>query len=135
MKACACNCHNGSENTHCDACAAGRRRPVARQALADKLIARCVRAETGCLRWTGAHTPTGYGHIRIDWKTRPVHKVAHELWIGPVPDGYDIDHVYEKGCRYRDCIEPSHLEAVTHATNVLRAYAARRARKAEESNA
>jgi len=32
----------------------------------------------------------------------------------------EIDHVYERGCRYRDCLEPTHLEAVTHQENTAR---------------
>lgn len=74
-----------------------------------------------CRRWTGAHTQKGYGHIFVGGKARRVHRVAHEVWIGPVPAGHDIDHVHARGCRHRDCIEPAHLEAVTHAENVRRA--------------
>ena len=77
-------------------------------------------AETGCLRWTGAHTPRGYGQIRIGGKNVAVHRLAYEQTRGEIPEGYDVDHVHEAGCRYRDCIEPSHLEAVTHAENVTR---------------
>ena len=89
------------------------------------LLARSVRDEvTGCLRWTGAHTPSGYGQLRIGKKVHSVHRIAHELWIGPIPDGYDIDHVRTAGCQHRDCIEPAHLEAVTHAENLRRRAAA-----------
>jgi hypothetical protein len=87
---------------------------------AQRLLARSERSAEGCLRWTGAHTPKGYGHIVVDGRKRPVHVVAHEVWIGPVPEGYDVDHVYANGCRHRDCIEPTHLEAVTHLENTLR---------------
>ena len=90
-------------------------------ATVETLDLRSVRnSETGCLRWMGAHTPKGYGQIVIDGKHRGVHRVAYERAFGPIPDGFEVDHVYAKGCRYRDCIEPSHLEAVTHAENVSR---------------
>jgi hypothetical protein len=89
--------------------------------LAQRLLARSERTSEGCLRWTGAHVPEGYGQIVVNGRTRRVHVVAHEVWIGPVPDGHEVDHVHARGCRYRDCIEPSHLEAVTHAENVRRA--------------
>ncbi|WP_158303269.1 HNH endonuclease [Prauserella endophytica] len=46
--------------------------------------------------------------------------MAYELWKGPIPEGYDIDHVYANGCRARDCFEPNHLEAVTPAENHAR---------------
>lgn len=91
--------------------------------LTERLLANSARAENGCLRWTGMCTEKGYGRISVDNRLRPVHVIAHEVWIGPVPDGYDVDHVHARGCRFRDCIEPSHLEAVTHAENVRRAMA------------
>lgn len=85
----------------------------------EKLVLNSHR-DGGCLRWAGAHTPKGYGHVSVDGRARPVHVVAHEMWIGPVPPGHEVDHVHERGCRFRDCIEPGHLEAVTHAENVRR---------------
>lgn len=95
--------------------------------IAERLIERAYRATdgTGCLRWTGAHTPKGYGQIVVDGDVVAVHRAAHEAWIGPIPDGHEVDHVHERGCRHRDCIEPTHLEAVTHAENVRRQLAAR----------
>ena len=81
-----------------------------------RLIERSERTDTGCLRWAGAHTPKGYGQMRHEGRTQAVHRLAHEAWIGPIPDGYEVDHL----CGVRDCIEPTHLEAVTHAENVRR---------------
>ena len=89
--------------------------------LAQRLLARSERSAEGCLRWTGAHVSKGYGQIVVNGRRRSVHIVAHEVWIGPVPEGYDVDHVHAKGCRHRDCIEPAHLEAVTHTENTRRA--------------
>jgi hypothetical protein len=76
--------------------------------------------ETGCLRWTGAKNPKGYGRQWDGNRVQQVHRLAYEAWVGPIPDGYEIDHVYERGCRHRDCYEPTHLEAVTHAENIGR---------------
>lgn len=78
--------------------------------------------ETGCLRWTGAHA-NGYGHISLDGRQRLVHRVAYEQAYGAIPEGLHVDHVWDRGCRHRDCIEPSHLEAVTLAENNRRAKA------------
>ena len=69
-----------------------------------------------CWRWTGAHIPTGYGHVKHEGKTRGVHRVMYELTHGSIPDGMDIDH----SCFVRDCINPNHLEAVTHHENIAR---------------
>jgi hypothetical protein len=90
-------------------------------ALADVLLERSEKTPEGCRRWIGAHVKSGYGQIRVNGRRRGVHVAAHEVWIGPIPPGYEVDHVYAKGCRFRDCIEPSHLEAVTHAENTRRA--------------
>lgn len=89
--------------------------------LAERLLARSFVTEGGCRRWTGAHNPKGYGHIRYDNRAREVHLVAYEIWIGPIPLGHEVDHVHAKGCRHRDCIEPTHLEAITHTENIRRA--------------
>lgn len=87
-----------------------------------KLAARSVPTDdgSGCIRWQGAHTPSGYGHVSVGGKGRGVHIVAHEIWIGPVPEGHEVDHVASRGCRWRDCVNPAHLEAVTHAENMAR---------------
>ena len=88
---------------------------------AKRILAKCVRDRvTGCLRFMGARNPNGYGSLWVHGRSRSVHRVAHELWVGPIPVGYDIDHVHDRGCRYRDCVEPGHLEAVPHIENLRR---------------
>jgi len=94
--------------------------PELKDKLAAKLLANSEPTETGCLRWRGSHNSKGYGDIYNAGKYLRAHRVAYEVWIGPIPDGLEVDHVYAKGCRYRDCIEPSHLEAVTHTENIRR---------------
>lgn len=80
---------------------------------------------TGCYRWTGG-TQSGkggddYGVISYQGRTRPVHVAAYEELTGrPVPDGHQVDHVAARGCRYRDCWNFAHLEAVLPRVNVLR---------------
>lgn len=70
-----------------------------------------------------ALTPPGVGeryHMQA-------HRVAYELTHGPIPEGLVLDHL----CRNRGCVNPAHLEPVTHRTNVLRgeSNAAKRARQ------
>jgi hypothetical protein len=86
--------------------------------VAVRLAKRTVR-DGDCLRWTGSKTKTGYGRIGHEGKTKSVHRVAYELAKGPIPEGLEIDHL----CRVRDCVNPAHLEAVTHTVNVQRAAA------------
>lgn len=84
-----------------------------------KILTRSVR-DGECLRWTGSHNPKGYGQVCHEGRVLDVHRAAHELWVGPIPDGLEVDHVAARGCRHRDCVEPAHLEAVTHAENLRR---------------
>ena len=69
----------------------------------------------------------GYGRIRIgsllDGSRRLVlvHRLAYELAVAPIPADHDIDHVRDRGCTRRDCCNPAHLEAVSHAENNRRA--------------
>lgn len=79
-----------------------------------------------CRRWKGAHDRNGYGRIAIGRPARGnqlVHRLMHQLAIGPIPDGHEVDHVRDRGCVHRDCIWPAHLEAVTPRENALRAVA------------
>lgn len=78
-----------------------------------------VNEATGCRIMTKKPTTGGYVQVRVDGTLRSAHRVAFELAGGVIPDGYEIDHI----CNNPLCIEPTHLEAVTHAENVRRAFA------------
>lgn len=82
----------------------------------ERLIAGSERIEGGCLRRQGHKNPKGYGYLTVGSQRRSAHRTAYETWVGPIPDGLEIDHL----CRVRDCIEPTHLEAVTHLENLRR---------------
>lgn len=71
---------------------------------------------TGCWFWTGSLNTCGYGQIYIDGRMPHAHRAAYEAVYGKVPPGLELDHL----CRVRSCVNPDHLEAVTHRTNVLR---------------
>lgn len=74
-----------------------------------------------CSEWTGYKDKRGYGRVSTDGrKGRLAHKVAWERLFGPVPEGLELDHL----CMNPSCVEPSHLEPVTHQENMRRAGAA-----------
>lgn len=72
-----------------------------------------------CWLWTGKPNKDGYGRIRVSRTYAPlVHRYLWEKLNGPLGDGYELDHL----CEVRNCVRPSHLEAVTHAENVRRGH-------------
>jgi len=66
-----------------------------------------------CWLWRGSRTNEGYGTFRIDGKMNTAHRWAYEAEHGPIPSGLQVDHL----CRMRGCVNPLHMEAVTHAEN------------------
>jgi hypothetical protein len=88
--------------------------------LVQRLEAHVNRTDDGCWIWTGSIRPNGYGQIAVDVDgrrlPRQVHRVAYELFVGPIPDGLDLDHL----CRNRACFNPAHLEPVTRRENARR---------------
>lgn len=75
-----------------------------------------VEESSGCWLWRRFLNEDGYGHIRVNGKTVGVHRFSYELAIGAIPPATEIDHL----CRVRHCVNPEHLEAVTHRENVRR---------------
>lgn len=68
-----------------------------------------------CLVWTGA-TANGYGRFWANGRLVPAHRFAWEQTKGPIPKGMQLDHL----CRWRACVNPSHLEIVTQRENLRR---------------
>jgi hypothetical protein len=85
-----------------------------------RLMTRVEVTDLGCWTWTGPLAPNGYGQINAWNKRWLVHRLAHTVMVGTIPDGYQVDHL----CRVRNCINPEHLEAVTQAENLRRQGAA-----------
>lgn len=73
-----------------------------------------------CWRSKRVSSIGGYVEIRVDGRQVGVHRFAYETFVGPIPDGCEIDHVKARGCRFNDCSNPAHLEAVTHRENMRR---------------
>jgi HNH endonuclease len=73
-------------------------------------------SDTNCWLWIASRVKNGYGRFRLGTQTRLAHRVAYELFIGPIPHELTIDHL----CRVRHCVNPAHLEAVSMRENLLR---------------
>lgn len=70
-----------------------------------------------CWLWTRCLSRAGYGQIRLHGATQYTHRWAYTQLVGPIPEGLELDHL----CRNFACMNPSHLEAVTHKENMVRA--------------
>jgi hypothetical protein len=73
-----------------------------------------TQAVDGCNMWQGAKRSNGYGVTMYMGKQTSTHRVMYTLVHGPVPDDMEVDHI----CNQRACINPDHLQLVTHAQNM-----------------
>jgi hypothetical protein len=73
-----------------------------------------------CWRRSASLDAKGYGHFSLEGVQQGSHRASHVMFVGAIPDGYEVDHVKARGCRFKDCVRPAHLEAVTGHVNMLR---------------
>ena len=89
----------------------------------ERLMDNCIpEPNSGCWLWTARLDRNGYGRIGI-WMPDRGHNVPRSAYRemfkalrGPIPEGLELDHL----CRVRSCVNPDHLEPVTHKENVRR---------------
>ena len=67
-----------------------------------------------CWEWPGCRR-NGYGRIGLNGKTRTAHRVAFEVFIGPIPEGHDVCHT----CDNPPCCNPAHLFSGTTRENIM----------------
>lgn len=68
----------------------------------------------GCWLWTGTLGNGGYGKFN----GTVAHRTAYQLSGRELHDGLTLDHL----CRVKHCVNPAHMEEVTLAENLRRAF-------------
>ncbi|MDX3245832.1 HNH endonuclease signature motif containing protein [Streptomyces sp. ME18-1-4] len=82
-----------------------------------------------CWHLDGYIRKDGYSDITVKGVHQLGHRVSYEHFVGPIPEGLEIDHLCHSDdttcgggfeCMHRRCVNPEHLEPVTHRVNSLR---------------
>jgi hypothetical protein len=81
--------------------------PENRFRLTVRLLKNIVVTDSGCWEWQRFRLGTGYGRMTVGQAGRMAnaHRVAYELFRGPVPDGVFVCHT----CDNPPCCLPEHL--------------------------
>lgn len=105
------------------------------------MLGRIRLATNGCWHWHGPLNPDGYGMWRgAMYRGQLAHRAVYGKLVGPVIAGLELDHLCHNVdldcvggaiCAHRRCVNPEHLEPVTHAVNSVRGqgFAAKNLRK------
>lgn len=89
-----------------------------RDDVVQRLLVRSESTDTGCIQWSGAVGPDGYGIVHWAGQQWKAHRAMWTARIGPLPVDGDmtIDHL----CGNRRCVNVDHMEVVTRAENSRR---------------
>ena len=77
-----------------------------------------------CWEWLGAKGSCGYGQFVLDARRGrqrvriAPYRFIWEYFNGPMSEGLEPDHI----CNNRGCVNPEHIEPVTHSENQRRSY-------------
>lgn len=77
--------------------------------------------DSGCWEWLGCRHRHGYADMSLIYngiRLRLGHVIAYTIFRGEIPEGLELDHT----CKFKPCVNPWHVEPVTHAVNLRRAY-------------
>jgi hypothetical protein len=83
--------------------------------------------------WIDRRQNQGYGlyHSPFERTNGLAHRLAWQVWVGPIPLDLVVDHVCHTNdltcipgveCLHRRCVNPAHMELVTRAENTRRSH-------------
>jgi len=75
-----------------------------------------IKKSKNCWKWIASKDTSGYGKFVANKRLIGAHRYSYELFKGDIPYGLQIDHL----CRNHSCVNPDHLEVVTHKENARR---------------
>lgn len=73
-------------------------------------------AQNNCWEWQGQKASRGYGYFWDGKRQVYAHRFAYEYYKGNILIDLEVDHL----CRNHACVNPDHLELVTHQENCQR---------------
>ncbi len=82
----------------------------------DRFISKIIVSPNNCWEWQGSKTKEGYGRFSFNNIMIIAHRFSYEIHKECIPRELEIDHL----CRNRKCVNPNHLETVTHKENIRR---------------
>ena len=84
--------------------------------LYERLDARIDKSGACWLVNRGTTNGRGYARIIDGGRRMLAHRLMYERYIGAIPEGLELDHL----CSNTRCVNPEHLEPVTHRVNLMR---------------
>jgi hypothetical protein len=86
------------------------------QLLPNYVAQQIVVEPSGCWRWAGAVSGSGYGHVQTARRLVGAHRFVYARLVGPIADKHDLHH----RCGLRTCVNPLHLEPLSRRAHMER---------------
>lgn len=86
-------------------------KPITKERISENVVIN----ENGCWEWSRTRLPAGYGLLGSNYKMHYTHRLAYQLWNGPIGEKMYVCHK----CDNPPCCNPEHLFIGTSQDNAL----------------